>query len=69
MGGAAAAGAILMGSAAGCEQDGRPRAEIAAQQAAAAAPARTLNLQDAPGVSLGRYRMYWPKRSQGALLT
>lgn len=60
----AAVGAILIGSAAGCEQEVSPTMEIAAHRAAAATPAPTLNLQDGPGAALGKYQMHWPKRSQ-----
>ena len=65
---AAVVGTMLIGATAGCERDGPPNvppgAALSAHMAAATPPARTLNLQDAPGASLGKYRMYWPKRGQ-----
>jgi hypothetical protein len=61
---AAMAGAILIGAAAGCEQDGDPRAEIGGHQRAATTRSRTPSVQDAPGALLAKYRMYWPTRSQ-----
>jgi len=43
----------------------RPRGDLSVHQATSTSrPAQTLNLQDAPGASLGKYRMHWPKRAR-----
>jgi hypothetical protein len=55
---------LLAAGMGGCDEGATPSLARGARVAAATPTARTLNLMDGPGASLGKYRMYWPKRAQ-----